>query len=93
MDKDRVKGKMDDAEGRIKRQVGEWTGDTKAQVEGAAQQVKGKAEDAWGKMKDAVRDADPKDESGESDSKDQARRPYPDDEKARHEQEKRRDVA
>jgi uncharacterized protein YjbJ (UPF0337 family) len=56
MDKDRVKGKIDDAAGRAKRQVGEWTGDTKAQVEGAAQQVKGKVENAWGKTKDAVRD-------------------------------------
>ena len=57
MDKDRVKGKMDDAAGRVKRQVGEWTGDTKTQAEGAAQQVKGKAENAWGKAKDAARDA------------------------------------
>jgi uncharacterized protein YjbJ (UPF0337 family) len=57
MDKDRVKGKIDDAAGRAKRQVGEWTGDTKSQVEGAAQQVKGKVENAWGKTKDAIRDA------------------------------------
>ena len=57
MDKDRVKGKIDDATGRLKRQAGEWTGNTKAQVEGAAQQVKGKAENAWGKAKDAARDA------------------------------------
>lgn len=64
MDKDRVKGKIDDAAGRAKRQVGEWTGDTKTQVEGAAQQVKGKVENAWGKAKDAVRD-----------TKDQIKRP------------------
>jgi uncharacterized protein YjbJ (UPF0337 family) len=57
MDKDRVKGTVDDAAGRIKRQVGEWTGDTGAQVEGAAQQVKGKVEKAWGNVKDAARDA------------------------------------
>ncbi|HEX4286062.1 MAG TPA: CsbD family protein [Terracidiphilus sp.] len=57
MDKDQVKGAMDDAVGRAKRQVGEWTGDTKTQVEGAAQQVKGKAEKAWGGVKDAARDA------------------------------------
>jgi uncharacterized protein YjbJ (UPF0337 family) len=56
MDKDRVKGTIDDAAGRAKRQVGEWTGDTKTQVEGAAQQVKGKAEKAWGNVKDAARD-------------------------------------
>jgi uncharacterized protein YjbJ (UPF0337 family) len=57
MDKDKVKGAMDDAAGRVKRQVGEWTGDTNKQVEGAAQQIKGKAEKASGQVKDAVRDA------------------------------------
>jgi uncharacterized protein YjbJ (UPF0337 family) len=57
MDKDTVKGTIDDAAGRAKRQVGEWTGDTGAQVEGAAQQVKGKVEKAMGNMKDAARDA------------------------------------
>jgi uncharacterized protein YjbJ (UPF0337 family) len=57
MDKDRVKGTVDDTAGRIKRQVGEWTGDTGAQAEGAAQQVKGKVEKAWGNVKDAARDA------------------------------------
>ena len=57
MDKDRVKGTIDDAAGRAKRQVGEWTGDTKTQTEGAAQQVKGKVEKAWGNVKDAARNA------------------------------------
>jgi uncharacterized protein YjbJ (UPF0337 family) len=57
MNKDTVKGAVDDAAGRAKRQVGEWTGDTQTQVEGAAQQVKGKAEKAWGNVKDAARDA------------------------------------
>jgi len=57
MDKDRLKGTVDDAAGRIKRQVGEWTGDTGAQVEGATQQVKGKVEKAWGNVKDAARNA------------------------------------
>jgi uncharacterized protein YjbJ (UPF0337 family) len=56
MDKDRVKGTVDDVAGRAKRQVGEWTGDTNAQVEGAAQQIKGKAEKAFGNVKDAARD-------------------------------------
>lgn len=56
MNKDQVKGTIDDAAGRAKRQVGEWTGDTKTQVDGAAQQVKGKAEKAWGDIKDAARD-------------------------------------
>ncbi len=57
MDKDRVKGAINDAAGRAKRQVGEWTGDTDAQVEGAAQQIKGKAQKVVGNVKDAARDA------------------------------------
>ena len=57
MDKDRVKGKVDEVAGRAKRQAGEWTGDTESQVEGGAQEVKGKVQNAWGKTKDAVRDA------------------------------------
>ncbi len=56
MDKDRVEGKVEDVKGRIKRQVGEWTGDEETQAEGAAQQVKGKIQNAWGKVKDAGRD-------------------------------------
>jgi len=57
MDKNRVKGTIDDAAGRVKRQVGEWTGNTETQVEGAAQQIKGKTEKVVGKVKDAIRDA------------------------------------
>jgi len=57
MDKDQVKGTVDDVAGRAKRQVGEWTGDTHAQVEGAAQQLKGKAEKAVGAVKDSIRKA------------------------------------
>ncbi|MGO8934249.1 MAG: CsbD family protein [Terracidiphilus sp.] len=57
MDKDRVKGAINDAAGRAKRQVGEWTGNTDAQVEGAAQQIKGKAQKVVGNAKDMARDA------------------------------------
>jgi uncharacterized protein YjbJ (UPF0337 family) len=56
MDKDRVKGAVNDAAGRAKRQVGEWTGDTEAQVEGSMQQLKGKAQKVVGNVKDAARD-------------------------------------
>jgi uncharacterized protein YjbJ (UPF0337 family) len=58
MNKDTIKGTMDDVAGRTKRQVGEWTGNTNTQVNGAAQQVKGKFEKAVGNVKDAARDAD-----------------------------------
>lgn len=58
MNKDQIKGAMDDAAGRVKRQTGEWTGDTKTQAEGATQQVKGKVEKAVGNVKEAMRNAD-----------------------------------
>jgi len=57
MNEDRAKGKVKDVAGRVERQVGEWTGDTEAQVKGAAKQAEGKAQNAWGKAKDAVKDA------------------------------------
>jgi uncharacterized protein YjbJ (UPF0337 family) len=57
MDKERIKGKAEDAAGRVERQVGEWTGNEKAQAEGLAKQAEGKARNAVGKMKDAARDA------------------------------------
>lgn len=57
MDKDRVKGTINEAAGRTKRQVAEWTGDTDAQVDGLAQEVKGKAQKVWGNVKDAARSA------------------------------------
>jgi uncharacterized protein YjbJ (UPF0337 family) len=57
MDKDRIKGKMEDIGGRMERQTGEWTGDLKKQAEGTAHQVKGKARNIAGQVKDAARDA------------------------------------
>lgn len=68
MDKDRVKGTIDDAAGRAKRQVGEWTGNNDMAAEGAAQQVKGKGEKAWGNVKDAARDAGNKMKEAANDS-------------------------
>ena len=58
MDKDRAEGKLKDVGGRIKRQVGEWTGDENAQAEGTLDQAEGKVQNTWGKVKDSVRDAD-----------------------------------
>jgi len=57
MNQDQVKGTIIDIAGRVKRQFGEWTGDTHAQVEGAAEQLQGKARKALGDMKEAARDA------------------------------------
>lgn len=39
MDKQRAKGAVDEVAGENKRPLGNLTGDTRAQVEGAAQQV------------------------------------------------------
>ena len=52
--KDQIEGKGNDIKGRVKRQVGEWTGDSKLQVEGAVDQIKGKAQNAFGKVKDGA---------------------------------------
>ena len=57
MNREKVKGAVDDAAGRTKRQIGEWTDNPNLQVEGAVQQVKGKAEKVVGSVKDAAREA------------------------------------
>ena len=57
MNSDRIKGTIDEAAGTAKRKVGDLTGNTQLEIEGALQQVKGKVENAWGKAKDAVEDA------------------------------------
>ena len=57
MNKDRVKGMMDEVAGSAKRKAGELTDNPKLRAEGMAQQVKGKAEGTWGMAKEAVRDA------------------------------------
>jgi uncharacterized protein YjbJ (UPF0337 family) len=74
MDKETVKGTINDAAGRAKRQVGEWTGDTNTQVEGAAQQIKGKVQKAVGNVKDAARDAQDEAERNEAEHKRAAER-------------------
>lgn len=57
MNKDRVKGTIDEAVGSAKRRAGELADDTKLQVEGMVQEVKGKVENAWGKAKEVVDEA------------------------------------
>ncbi|MGB0064817.1 MAG: CsbD family protein [Terracidiphilus sp.] len=54
MNKDRVKGAIDEVVGSAKRKAGELTGDTPLQIKGIAQQAKGKLEGTWGKAKEAV---------------------------------------
>jgi uncharacterized protein YjbJ (UPF0337 family) len=57
MNKDQVKGKIDEAVGTVKRRAGEWTGDTPLEIKGAAQQVKGGLENALGGAKEALHEA------------------------------------
>jgi uncharacterized protein YjbJ (UPF0337 family) len=70
MNKDRVEGKVKDVAGRVQRQVGEWTGDTEAQVKGAVKQAEGKTQNAWGKVKDAVKKPADSEKSGREESGD-----------------------
>jgi len=53
MNKDTVKGKMKEVEGRIQRQAGELAGSKKEQLKGMAKQAQGKVQEGLGKMKDA----------------------------------------
>lgn len=57
MDEDRVKGAANQAKGAVKQAVGNLTGDTKMQGEGAADKATGKVQSSVGGAKDAVRDA------------------------------------
>jgi uncharacterized protein YjbJ (UPF0337 family) len=54
MNKDSVKGTIDELVGSAKRKAGELTGNTPLQIKGLAQQAKGKIENALGKTKDAI---------------------------------------
>jgi len=57
MNKNKMKGALDEMAGRTKRQVGEWTGNDAAQVKGATQEIKGKIEKAAGSAQEAIQDA------------------------------------
>jgi len=63
MNKDQVEGKVKDVAGRIERQAGEWTGNSKTQADGVVKQVEGKVQKAWGDVKDAGKKAAEKNES------------------------------
>jgi uncharacterized protein YjbJ (UPF0337 family) len=57
MDKDRVKGKIDQTVGSAKLKTGELTGNLELEIEGLGQEIKGTLESAWGKAKDVVAEA------------------------------------
>ena len=55
MDKDRIKGKIDEIKGDIKERVGGATKDRSTQGEGMLDQAKGKVQGGFGKLKDEGR--------------------------------------
>jgi uncharacterized protein YjbJ (UPF0337 family) len=55
MNEQKIKGAIDEVVGSAKRHIGNLTGDTGTEVEGAAQQIKGKVESAVGVLKDKLR--------------------------------------
>jgi len=60
MNKDQVKGTIDELVGGAKRETGKLTGSMPLQAKGMAQQVKGKLENALGNAKGAIREASQK---------------------------------
>lgn len=56
MNKDQVKGAVDQAKGTMKEAVGKTIGDKKMQAEGTADKLAGKVESAVGGAKETLRD-------------------------------------
>jgi uncharacterized protein YjbJ (UPF0337 family) len=54
MNKNRVKGAIDELAGNAKRKAGKLTGNTSLQVEGIVQQAKGTIRNTLGKVEDAI---------------------------------------
>jgi uncharacterized protein YjbJ (UPF0337 family) len=55
VDKDRVKGSLEQAKGKVKEVAGKVTGDSKLEGEGKTDQLKGKVQNAIGGLKDTLR--------------------------------------
>ena len=55
MNKDQVKGRLEEAKGSIKETVGKAVGSTKMQGEGAVDKAAGKTEATYGDAKDKVK--------------------------------------
>ncbi|MBU8537129.1 CsbD family protein [Falsiroseomonas tokyonensis] len=56
MDKDRIKGALNEAKGEVKKTVGEAVGNERLEAEGHLDVAKGKTQKAVGETKDAARD-------------------------------------
>jgi uncharacterized protein YjbJ (UPF0337 family) len=55
MDKDRIKGKIDEIKGDIKERVGGASKDRSTQAEGFVENKKGKVQGGFGEMKDEMK--------------------------------------
>ena len=55
MDKDRIKGKIDEIKGDVKQRIGGATKDRSTQGEGFVEEQKGKLQGGVGKLKDELR--------------------------------------
>ena len=55
MNKDQVKGRIEEAKGSIKETVGKVVGSTKLKTEGAVEKAAGKTEATYGDAKDKVK--------------------------------------
>ena len=56
MNKDQVKGKLKDIGGKVQKEVGDVTGNSKQQAKGLAKQVEGKTQGKVGDAKEIVKD-------------------------------------
>jgi uncharacterized protein YjbJ (UPF0337 family) len=54
MNKDQMKGKIDNLKGRVKEALGAASGDKSTQAEGLGERVKGAAQEKYGDAKDAI---------------------------------------
>ena len=54
MEKDTIAGKVKETGGKVRRNVGEMTGDREGQARGAKDQISGKVQKNWGKLKDSL---------------------------------------
>jgi uncharacterized protein YjbJ (UPF0337 family) len=55
MDKNRIKGKVVETEGKLQKAKGRITGSTTDKVEGSAKEAEGKIRNAVGRGKDSIR--------------------------------------
>ena len=56
MNKDQVKGRVEQTSGKVKEVAGKLVGNDRLRTEGAAEQVKGKVQAGYGDAKENVKD-------------------------------------